>query len=708
MSDRPTARWSHYGVLAIGLVLTGLVVLGFELVERARERAHFEAAGQEVQEKIRNRIDTSVALLLAARGFVGSAPSLHRSLFERYVAELDIETYYPGILGIGFAARTTPADRTRFELAARAQSYADFRIWPEGEREEYFPINFLEPSHRRNRAAIGYDMFSEPVRRAAMSRARDTGLPSASAKVTLVQEIDADKQAGFLIYVPVYRQADPKDTPSAADLAGFVYSPFRAGDFFGGALDTKRPAEVNLEVFDGVPEAARLMYRTGRAEEHSRARFTSEATMDVEGRTWTLVLRSTPYFERSSNRVLSAVTALLGFVFSMLLFLVTRSEVRARHRAEASEAALDTERRRLRGMLMDAPAAIAIVARKDLRYELSNALNDSLVARGALIGTSVDEGMPKLESQGLKEQLERVFETGEPFVGKEVPVKIDAKDGGAQIMYFNGRYQPVRGPQGEIDSVMVFAVDVTDLVVSRQRMEALAEELRTAVRARDDFLSIAGHELRTPLTALTLQVQGLQRQFQRLEPNDTLAPLAARVDKVSVQVQRLERLVGELLDVSRVSLGRMTLEREPVDLGELVSEVVERFGDALARAGCVLSLSKGEPIVGHWDRLRLDQVITNLISNAIKYGPGQPIEVSVGTVGQRARIAVRDHGIGIAQTDRDRVFGRFERAVSQRNYGGLGLGLWISNQIVQAHEGHIALESSQGQGSLFTVDLPLG
>src|SRR5690606_147883 len=123
--------------------------------------------------------------------------------------------------------------------------------------------------------------------------------------------------------------------------------------------------------------------------------------------------------------------------------------------------------------------------------------------------------------------LERVFETGEPFIGKEIPVVV-SHDGSERTLYVNGMYQPIRGPQGAIDSVMSFAVDVTDLVVSRQRMEALADELKTAVRARDDFLSIAGHELKTPLTALILQIQGLQRQIQLHSDREGLAPLARR------------------------------------------------------------------------------------------------------------------------------------------------------------------------------------
>ncbi|MBI2894030.1 MAG: PAS domain-containing sensor histidine kinase [Deltaproteobacteria bacterium] len=239
-----------------------------------------------------------------------------------------------------------------------------------------------------------------------------------------------------------------------------------------------------------------------------------------------------------------------------------------------------------------------------------------------------------------------------------------------------------------------------------ERNRAL-EQLAQAVNVRDEFLSIASHELRTPLSALGLHVESLLHGArQRTEPAGPPPRLTPKLEVIARQVERLDKLIGDLLDVSRIGAGRLELERESVELHCLVDEVVARFESALAAAGCRIVRPVDAPGSGSWDRSRIDQVLTNLLSNAIKYGAGQPIEVSVEVEADFARLTVRDRGIGIAPEDRARVFGRFERLVSTRHYGGLGLGLWIARQIVEAHGGSIQVSGEAGAGSTFVVELP--
>jgi signal transduction histidine kinase len=249
-----------------------------------------------------------------------------------------------------------------------------------------------------------------------------------------------------------------------------------------------------------------------------------------------------------------------------------------------------------------------------------------------------------------------------------------------------------------------FALDVTEQVRARREIERLVGELGEAVKIRDQFLSIAGHELRTPLTALQLQVQGLQR----LVTDDGVAPprLAERLARMDRHVGRLDGLISQLLDVSRISAGRLELRTEPCELVALVREVIDRYGPQLGSCGSAIVLDAPAEISGEWDRLRLDQVVSNLLGNAIKYGEGKAIDIIVSATADRARVIVRDRGIGIPPADQQRIFERFERAVSVRHYGGLGLGLWITRQIVEAHGGTIAFESAPGAGTTFQVELP--
>jgi signal transduction histidine kinase len=169
---------------------------------------------------------------------------------------------------------------------------------------------------------------------------------------------------------------------------------------------------------------------------------------------------------------------------------------------------------------------------------------------------------------------------------------------------------------------------------------------------------------------------------------------------------RLNDLIGELLDVSRITSGRLHLQRDAVDLTRVVREVVARFEEAAARAGCDIQVDAPGPVNGNWDPNRLDQIVTNLLSNAIKYGAGEPVEIRLATSDQLARLWVRDRGIGIPPEHQPRLFQRFERVVSNRNYGGFGLGLWIVRQLVEAHGGAVRLKSAPGKGSEFTVELP--
>jgi len=230
---------------------------------------------------------------------------------------------------------------------------------------------------------------------------------------------------------------------------------------------------------------------------------------------------------------------------------------------------------------------------------------------------------------------------------------------------------------------------------------------RQAVRLREDFLSVASHELHTPLTPLRLHLQTLQRALASSCDGESAARLMLKVDKALAQVKRLSLLVDDLLDVSRLTAGRLRLQWEQVDLVELTRELLERFSEQARAADCALHLSAQGYIVGHWDRMRLEQVLTNLVTNALKYGQGHPVEIHLEASGAQASWSIRDHGIGIAPEDLDRIFGRFERAVPTRKYGGLGLGLYISREIIRAHGGDIRVESWPGQGSLFTAELPL-
>jgi signal transduction histidine kinase len=248
----------------------------------------------------------------------------------------------------------------------------------------------------------------------------------------------------------------------------------------------------------------------------------------------------------------------------------------------------------------------------------------------------------------------------------------------------------------------------TNLALARMRREvaqerARAESLLESVRARDEFLAVASHELKTPLTAFQLQLDAIERGLSELSQ----LKVGERLNSARRSVQRLAHLIEMLLDVSQMATGRLQLALARVDLSALVREVVTAIEEEASRLGTPLRARIESPVAGHFDPERMAQVVQSLLSNALKFGQGQPVEISLRCEESGVLLTVVDHGIGIRPEDRTRIFERFERAVSMRNYGGLGLGLWMTRQVVEAHQGAIRVEETPGGGATFEILLPL-
>ncbi|WP_267269989.1 hybrid sensor histidine kinase/response regulator [Pseudomonas protegens] len=240
------------------------------------------------------------------------------------------------------------------------------------------------------------------------------------------------------------------------------------------------------------------------------------------------------------------------------------------------------------------------------------------------------------------------------------------------------------------------------------KLQATQNELEQAVRMRDDFMSIVAHEVRTPLNGLILETQLRKMHLARENAAAfSLDKMHAMVDRDERQIKSLIRLIEDMLDISRIRTGKLSIRPSRFDLAQLVRGLVENFAPQVEAAQSSLSLEAEQPLQGHWDEFRIEQVISNLLTNALRYGAKSPIQVRVYAQDGEARVEVRDHGIGISEENQKRIFQQFERVSASHVAAGLGLGLFISEQIVTAHGGTIGVESRIGEGALFRVSLPL-
>jgi len=579
-------------VLGLALLVTALLLVSVARSIRDRDRVAFEGEVARTTDAVRQRLDTTVTLLHSMAGLFAASKEVERGEFAAYVRQLQLRERFPGILGIGYSARVPASDLPQVEALHR-RAVPGFRVWPTEPRDEYHTVLYLEPLDVRNAAALGYDMHTDPIRREAMDRARDSGQPAASGKVTLVQEIDEQKQAGFLIYLPIYRGADtPPDVASRRDrLAGFVYAPLRADDLLRGVRGTGVRL-VGYELFDGtLAEPAHLLRSTGGVA--AEPTFRASRKLEVGGRSWLLRFGSTPEHEALSQHRLVPWLAAASVTGSVLLGWITWVQVRARHAAEAAAA----QRRR--------------------------------------------------SEEALRQSEERARERA-------------------------------------------------------HRLEELYAQLREADRHKDEFLAVLAHELRNPLAPIRNAMEILQRAPE--------GPAAQRAREVALrQVRQMVRLIDDLLDVSRISRGKIELRRTRVSVATLLDAALETSRPLIEQRGHRLEVVSAAPSVElEVDAARIAQILTNLLNNAATYTPpGGVIRLAADAGPAEVRIAVKDTGIGLEPEQLLHVFEMFAQVRTSPAGGGLGIGLSLASRLAEMHGGRIEARSEgTGRGAEFILVLP--
>jgi len=357
----------------------------------------------------------------------------------------------------------------------------------------------------------------------------------------------------------------------------------------------------------------------------------------------------------------------------------------------------------LQSLFQESPQFFCVISGPDLRFEYVNAAHRAIFNGEDLTGRTVEEAQPELRGSGFIDLLFTVLKTGNPVTFYEHPAMVRMEE-----RFFDLTFAPRRNREGKVDGILALGMDVTERVRIRQNLELREADLRQALSARDTFLGIASHELKTPLTSLKLQNDMNRLMLERQGLDFFTAEKLSKIFQNSIeQSQRLTRLVDDMLDISSIGAGKLAMNLLRTNLTRVVRETFERFLPQCLEVGSRLDFELAEGMFLSLDAHRFEQVLTNLITNAIRYAPGHPIHVQLYQDGVHAILKVTDRGPGIAPENQERIFDRFERVTPAAGLSGLGLGLYISKQIIEAHSGRINVESELGNGACFVIKVPL-
>tara|TARA_R110001592_G_scaffold351305_1_gene648371 strand:+ start:539 stop:4138 length:3600 start_codon:yes stop_codon:yes gene_type:complete len=765
-------RLTPWIVLSLSLLISlGGWYASSEYIQHVEED-RFKLEVRELSDDIKARMAAYEQVLRGAQGlFVDSSIDVTRKAWKRYVAALNLEQHYPGFLGIGYAQYLRPSELTSHVNKIRDEGFPDYSVIPEGVRDDYTAIIYLEPFNETNKRAFGYDMFSEPVRRAAMEKARDTGMAALSGLVDLVQNATTSTRPAFLLYLPVYTT---KDIPTTVEqrrqgLRGYVYSAFFVSALMDGILHSQKElihgvlhsqkVDISFQIFDdGQQQANNLLFdaavelKIDMGKNHPT--FTSLSIIELPGRQWLLKFDSTPAFEHALDFSLPSSILLIGILLSILLFIIARILIAIQQRAfKIAQKMTETLRKtesRLKDLFEFAPDATVMVDEKGLILMVNlKAIKLFLWDRDALIGQSIEVLIAEKIRAGHKGLRQHFFESAKPREmgagqrnllglrkdGTTFPVEISLSplnsDDGLMVV------ATVRDVSQRLRALADLQQAAEDLKSANQAVEqertllALRVEERTAElsavnetlkfakqeaeqanHAKSAFLAAMSHEIRTPMNGVIGMVEVLLQ-------SDLSENQADAVSTIKESSFSLLRLIDDILDFSKIEAGKLELERVQVSVADIAESTCNSLATIADSKAVALSLFVDPRVPNQlWsDSVRLRQLLSNIVSNAIKFSSGRynqqgrvfvRIEIA-DTKAPQLIFTVTDNGIGMTNETVSKLFTSFSQAEASttRRFGGTGLGLAITYRLVTLMHGTIAVQSAPDEGSSFTVTLPI-
>lgn len=695
--------------------------------ERAKDRFQFEV--DQAKEAIVKRMQEYEQVLRGGVSLFLGSDTVTREEWQRYVENLQIDTYWPGIQGIGYSVMIPADKRDAFVQGIRQEGFPDFDIKPEGNRDPYSSIIYLEPFDWRNKRAFGYDMFSEPTRHAAMVQARDSGKPAVSGRVTLVQETEKDVQAGFLMYLPYYRLGMQLDTVEQRQsaLIGYVYSPFRAKDLMQGILGGRTPL-IDFKAFDGESKAEEnLLYASPQSHDavHTKPQFTAEEQIQLPGRVWTVSFASSTQLERDMQNYQPLLIGWGGSGIDFLLFWIIWSLSKRRKQAiqaakqmedlvvqlRDSELHMRESRERLK-----AAASAGIVGVWEWDVVNNRLVWDEVMYRLYGLHEGDFGGAYEAWASAIYPE-DKAYTEGEIQAGlrgerEYAPeFRVVWPDGSIHHIKamshtsFDEQGKPLRmiGVNYDISEQKEIQATLDRQVKERtQALEQAKEDAEAANRAKSAFLANMSHELRTPMNG----VLGMAHIIRR---GGVTPKQADQLDMLEASGKHLVEIINAILDISKIEAGKVTLEQTELYLGAIVTDIATMLTPSAEIKNLKLYVEtppEAYRLIG--DSTRLKQALLNYAGNAIKFTEQGHVILRSLVEEETAhdvliRFEVEDTGIGVDPEVADKLFHAFEQADSSttRKYGGTGLGLVITKSLAELMGGEAGVSSTLGTGSTF-------
>lgn len=685
----PMAAWS---ILIISLIITLIAwnISNDYAEQRAKERFEFQI--EEAQDAIQKRFINYEQVLRGGLGFFVGSDHVRREEWRDYISILELEKFFPGTLGVGYSQWLKPEELAAHIDEIKQQGFPQFVVRPEGERDHYSSITLLEPFNQRNQKAFGYDMYSEPVRREAMERARDTGKTALSGKVTLVQESSSGIQAGILIYVPHYRENVTDINERRDALMGFVYSALRVGDLMQGILGVGLP-ELDFSLYDGNSnQVENKLYESRTGQSGHQPAYKRQETLEIGGRVWAIEYESNAAFASATSSNQPTLVAVGGIIIDFLLFNIILALGRSRKQAQKL-----------------ADDRMAKLRARELEFKaITDNANDGIISineNGTMnyLNHSAQQMFNYAKDEVINKPIALLFPAKEKNTIETILNNKTANNKAAGLIEIEGigkgnKVFPVEFSLAcwESGGKLGYTAIVRD-ITERKKVEQLKKE----------FISTVSHELRTPLAAIS----GSLSLIENGVVGDITEKMKTLVDNANRNTVRLAKLVNDLLDSEKMAAGAMQYDMEDCEIKSLVEKALDMNRAVAIQSNISLILAEGaESAIIHVDPERFIQVMTNLLANAIKFSSNDDfIETQVNVENDQVRVAVIDHGAGVPDKFRDKIFGKFSQADSSdtRKHGGTGLGLNITKVIIEKFNGKIDYSSVPNKETTFFFTLPV-